>query len=42
MSITFRHVLPTDAAALAHILVTANDHAFRGLIPDQCLTFSLG
>ena len=36
----FRPVFPSDAAALAHILVTANERAFRGIVPDQCLDFT--
>ena len=35
-----RPVGPSDAAALAHILVTANERAFRGIVPDQCLNFT--
>jgi ribosomal protein S18 acetylase RimI-like enzyme len=35
-----RPVRPSDAAALAHILVTANEHTFRGIVPDQCLEFT--
>jgi len=35
--ITLRPILASDAPSLAHILVTANDHAFRGLVPNQCL-----
>ncbi|MEP6985223.1 MAG: GNAT family N-acetyltransferase, partial [Chloroflexota bacterium] len=33
-------VIPSDALCLAHIVVSANEHAFRGLVPDQCLEFS--
>jgi ribosomal protein S18 acetylase RimI-like enzyme len=36
----FRPVAPADAAVLAHILITANEHAFRGIVPDQCLDFT--
>ncbi len=38
-AITLRDVLPSDAPALAHILCTANEYAFRGLVPDHCLEF---
>jgi hypothetical protein len=38
--ITLRPVTPDDANALAHVLITANETAFRGLVPDQCLTFT--
>lgn len=40
MEIMLREVVATDASALAHVLITANDHAFRGRVPDQCLEFS--
>lgn len=40
MDITLRDVTPDDAEALAHVLITANESAFRGLVPDQCLTFT--
>src|SRR4026208_254987 len=40
MTVIFRDVVPSDASALAHILITANEHAFRGRVPDQCLEFS--
>ncbi len=40
MEFGLRDVTPSDAHSLAHILCTANDHAFRGLVPDQCLEFS--
>jgi ribosomal protein S18 acetylase RimI-like enzyme len=35
-----RDVVPEDAAALAHVLITANEAAFRGRVPDQCLEFT--
>ena len=35
-----RPVCPSDAASLAHILVTANERAFRGIVPDRCLEFT--
>ena len=38
--IVLRDVRVGDAGALAHILITANDAAFRGRVPDQCLTFT--
>jgi GNAT superfamily N-acetyltransferase len=40
MTVIFRDVVQSDAPALAHILITANELAFRGLIPDSCLEFS--
>lgn len=40
MDITLRDIRPDDAPALAHVLVTANAHAFRGLVPDHLLEFS--
>ncbi len=40
MRYLIREVVPGDADALAHILVTANEHAFRGLVPDHCLEFT--
>lgn len=41
MTLTLRDVQHTDAAALAQIVVTANENAFRGRVPDQCLEFSI-
>jgi ribosomal protein S18 acetylase RimI-like enzyme len=38
--IVLRDVRVGDAEALAHILITANDAAFRGRVPDHCLTFT--
>ena len=35
-----REVRLDDNTALAHILITANEVAFRGRIPDQCLAFT--
>jgi GNAT superfamily N-acetyltransferase len=35
-----RDVRPSDAEALAHILITANEAAFRGRVPAQCLAFT--
>ncbi len=35
-----RDVHVDDADALAHILVTANEAAFRGRVPDCCLEFT--
>lgn len=40
MDITLREAAPDDAEALARIIVTAYEHAFRGLVPDQCLAFT--
>ena len=39
-NLAFRDARAGDAEALAHILVTANEAAFRGRIPDQCLAFT--
>jgi len=39
MDIVLRDIVPSDAPALAHILIEANEYAFRGLVPDQCLEF---
>jgi ribosomal protein S18 acetylase RimI-like enzyme len=38
--IILRDVRTDDAEALAHILITAGEAAFRGRVPDQCLTFT--
>jgi GNAT superfamily N-acetyltransferase len=38
--IVVRDVRAGDAEALGHILITANEAAFRGRVPDQCLTFT--
>jgi ribosomal protein S18 acetylase RimI-like enzyme len=38
--IQIREVRPSDAAALAHVLVTANKAAFAGIVPEQCLLFT--
>jgi len=40
MELILRDIVPSDVPSLAHILVAANEHAFRGLVPDQCLEFS--
>lgn len=40
MDISIRNVVSSDADALAHILVTAEEHVFRGLVPDKCLEFT--
>ncbi len=40
MDMVMRDIIPSDASSLAHILIEANEHAFRGLIPDQCLEFT--
>jgi ribosomal protein S18 acetylase RimI-like enzyme len=37
---TLREVVASDADALAHVLIAANEHAFRGRVPDVCLKFS--
>jgi ribosomal protein S18 acetylase RimI-like enzyme len=39
-NIFLRDMHASDAEALAHVLITANEAAFRGRIPDQCLTFT--
>jgi ribosomal protein S18 acetylase RimI-like enzyme len=38
--IIYRDVTPADAAGLASVLVSANESAFRGRVPDVCLEFS--
>jgi len=40
MDFVLRDVVPSDAPSLAHIVCTANEQAFRGLVPDACLEFS--
>lgn len=40
MTFTIRDLTLEDIPALAHILVTANRHAFRGLLPDETLEFT--
>jgi len=40
MELTLRDVTPDDAESLAHVLITASESAFRGLVPDHCLTFT--
>ncbi len=40
MTIHLREVTPNDAEALAHILITAGESAFRGIVPDICLQFT--
>ena len=40
MNITLRDLRPDDAALLAKFVVRANEHAFRGLVPDHLLEFS--
>lgn len=37
LPLLIRDVVPDDADALAHILITAEEHTFRGLVPDACL-----
>ncbi len=39
MTIAIRDLTLDDITALAHILVTANEDAFRGLVPDHCVDF---
>ncbi len=38
--VRLRDVAVGDAAALARILIAANDSAFRGLVPPRCLAFT--
>jgi ribosomal protein S18 acetylase RimI-like enzyme len=38
--ILLRGVTVDDAEALAHVLITAQDATFRGVVPDQCLEFT--
>src|SRR5689334_18790269 len=40
MDIHLRPVTVDDAEALAHVLVSAQESAFRGIVPDQCLDFT--
>ena len=40
VDLALRDVRSDDAGTLAHILVTANLATFRGLVPEQCLTFT--
>jgi len=40
MDIRLRPVTVEDAEALAHVLVSAQESAFRGIVPDQCLMFT--
>lgn len=40
MNWRLRPVNPSDAATLAHILITANEHTFRGIVPERCLDFT--
>ena len=39
-NIRIRPATLDDPEALAHVLITANESAFRGLVPDECLTFT--
>lgn len=39
MKVNIRDLTLDDIDTLAHILVTANEHAFRGLVPDSILAF---
>lgn len=40
MDIYIRAVTLADPETLAHLLITAECGAFRGLVPDQCLQFT--
>jgi ribosomal protein S18 acetylase RimI-like enzyme len=40
MDIILRDVTVNDASALAHVLITGNEAAFRGRVPDRCLEFT--
>jgi GNAT superfamily N-acetyltransferase len=40
MTVTIRDLTLDDIDALAHVLVTAIERAFRGLVPDKCLEFT--
>lgn len=40
MEMSLRELVASDAAALAHILVSANEAVFRGRVPDRCLEFT--
>jgi ribosomal protein S18 acetylase RimI-like enzyme len=39
MPIAIREATPADAPALAEIVIESIQTAFRGLVPDQCLTW---
>ena len=39
MSLVIRDATPADAAALAHVIVTATRHTFTGLVPDVYVTW---
>ena len=39
-NVVLRDVVAADAAALAHILITANNATYRGVVPPQCLIFT--
>ena len=40
VAVQLRSVTLNDPEALARVLIAANESAFRGLVPDQCLTFT--
>jgi len=40
MDVHLRDVTLDDIESLAHINITANESAFRGLVPDECLIFT--
>jgi len=37
VDIVIREALPDDAEAIAHVMVTAMQSAFRGIVPEYCL-----
>ena len=37
--IRIRPAVVSDADALARVMIEANQHAFRGLVPDRCLAW---
>jgi hypothetical protein len=41
VQVNVRDVVTDDADALGNILVNANELAFRGCVPAQCLTFTV-
>lgn len=40
MDFQIRHTRLDDADAIADVLISANEHSFRGLVPPQCFEFT--
>jgi ribosomal protein S18 acetylase RimI-like enzyme len=40
MDLIIREAVAADADALAHAIITATNHAFRGVVPEKCLAFT--